>query len=171
MHLVKDSPGERGAGTGRSRQRGCRPHQAQEGGCALGPHVHCPRQSKSHSTCLAGSCPITDLQAGRQGGANVARGGGWKTRETGGQGLTVLSSIGITKAPQTFVASRRPRPHTDPEHARALGKETSDCDRDPETVLMAPEATNQDKPNPNKDTVKPVDQTQWGKPYRMRAQL
>ena len=98
-------------------------------------------------------------------------GGGWKTRETGGQRLTVLSSIGITKAPQTFVASRRPRPHTDPEHARALGKETSDCDRDPETVLMAPEATNQDKPNPNKDTVKPVDQTQWGKPYRMRAQL
>lgn len=31
---------------------------------------------------------------------------------------------------------------------------------------MALEATSQDKPNANKDTVKAIDQTQWGKPYR-----
>lgn len=44
------------------------------------------------------------------------------------------------------------------------------CDRDLEAVLMALGTVNQDKPNPNKDIAKAVDQAWWGN-YRMRACL
>lgn len=87
-------------------------------------------------------------------------------RRKHGPGVTALRSTGVAQP----LAHLPPRTHPDLTPTQslwgALGEESSGCSRDPETGLMALEATSQDKPNANKDTVKAVDQTQWGKPYR-----